>query len=99
MVNTVRTAIADINSTAVWGMATKGVMLSCLISDGLIGDGIDIKPRKQGKFAPLSGVRIRGPEWLKSHPVQTILVMNGNYEAEIRDATNKIGVAAKVIAM
>ncbi|MEY9531681.1 class I SAM-dependent methyltransferase [Sinorhizobium fredii] len=99
LVNKVRAIISGSAGTAVWGMATKGVMLSCLIGDGLISDGIDINARKQEKFAPLSGVRIRAPEWLKEHPVQTILVMNGNYEAEIRQTIRNIGAAANIIVM
>ncbi|RVI77379.1 class I SAM-dependent methyltransferase [Sinorhizobium meliloti] len=95
----VRAIIASSDSTVVWGMATKGVILSCLMENASISDGIDINANKQEKFAPLSGVRIHAPEWLNHHPAQTILVMNGNYGAEIRQTLSELGVSAKVVVM
>ncbi|MFQ6162488.1 class I SAM-dependent methyltransferase [Sinorhizobium meliloti] len=99
MIERARSIIATSDNTAVWGMATKGVMLSCLVGTDLISAGIDINPKKQEKFAPLSGVRIHAPAWLKSHPVKTILVMNGNYAAEIRQMMRTTGIAADIVVM
>ncbi|OMQ41716.1 hypothetical protein BKP54_27845 [Ensifer sp. 1H6] len=93
----VRTIISGSESTVVWGMATKGVILSCLVEG--ITDGIDINVKKQEKFAPLSGVHVHGPGWLKTYPAKTILVLNGNYEAEIRQVLCELGVLSDVVVM
>lgn len=68
---------------ALWGMATKGVLLSTLLSHSIHG-GIDMNPAKQGRFAAGSGVAIHSPAWLQElSPSATILVMNPNYLNEI----------------
>jgi hypothetical protein len=70
---------------AVWGMATKGVMLSNLLHPSNVLGGVDMNRLKQGKFCALSATAIHEPEWLKSLPAGTsVLVMNPNYFDEIR---------------
>lgn len=70
----------------VWGMATKGVLLSILVGDARVRGGIDMNRDKQGCFAAASGVEIHSPDWLKTMPSKTlIVVMNPNYLVEIRD--------------
>ncbi|HEY0711347.1 MAG TPA: hypothetical protein VGF45_01640, partial [Polyangia bacterium] len=68
-----------------WGMATKGVVFASLVgAPGLVG-GIDVNAKKQHKFVPGSGLEIHPPEWLGQLPgAPTVIVMNPNYEAEIR---------------
>ncbi|MDW9592867.1 methyltransferase domain-containing protein [Sinorhizobium meliloti] len=95
----VQATISSSGSTAIWGMATKGVILSCLLGDKVVTNGIDINGKKQEKFAPLSGVQIHAPEWLKANPAETILVMNSNYEGEIREALRQLGVGSKIVVM
>ncbi len=67
-----------------WGMATKGVMLSVMLGAHRIRGGIDMNPGKHGRFAPGSGVEIHPAAWLTSlPPAAEVLVMNPNYHAEI----------------
>ena len=50
---------------------------------------IDINPAKQGKFLPVTGLRVQSPETaLKAlTPGTEIFVMNGNYLDEVRTLT------------
>ena len=69
---------------AIWGMATKGVMLAILLGADHVITGIDMNIGKQGLFAAGSGVRIMGLSILESLPPQTrVIVMNPNYFDEI----------------
>lgn len=75
-----------------WGMATKGVMLSVLLGPDRVRAGIDRNIRKQGQFAPLSGVAIRAPEWLATVPAEfTVLATNPIYLDEIREEARRAG--------
>lgn len=70
---------------AIWGMATKGVVLATILPVGLIAGGVDSNPRKQARFAPGSGLAIHAPKWLaKCDGKVTAFVMNPNYLEEIR---------------
>ena len=67
-----------------WGMATKGVILSVLLGAERVRGGIDMNHRKHGRFAPGSGVEIHAAKWLDTLPADSeILVMNPNYLPEI----------------
>ncbi|MFQ3665460.1 MAG: class I SAM-dependent methyltransferase [Sphingomonadaceae bacterium] len=69
---------------ALWGMATKGVMLSLLLAGEVLG-GVDMNVRKQGHYAAGSGVRIHSPSWLETLPADVpILVTNSMYLEEVR---------------
>lgn len=88
---------AEGTATAVWGMATKGVMFT-IVSDpdaSLVDVCVDVNPNKQGCFVPLTAHPIQAPEALRSldRPL-TILVMNENYRAEIERACAELGVEA-----
>lgn len=56
---------------ALWGMATKGVMLAILLGAENVIVGIDMNIGKQGRFAAGSGVPIVGPSTLESLPPNT----------------------------
>lgn len=67
-----------------WGMSTKGVIVSVLLGADRIAGTIDLNLAKQGRFAAGSGVAISAPERLASAvPGATVLVMNPNYLDEI----------------
>ena len=71
---------------ALWGAGAKGVTFANLIDpDGsLIDCLIDVNPRKQGAFVPLSGHPIVEPATAVSRGVRTAIIMNPNYADEIR---------------
>ena len=87
-------------SFILWGMSTKGVIFANLMGAGRILGGIDINPRKQGCFAPGSGVEIHGPEWLRTlADGATILIMNPNYADEIRQQISSLGVQPRTMVI
>jgi len=75
------------NYILVWGGASKGVIYSLLRKRmNLPVDGVvDINPAKQGKYLPVTGLRVFSPEEaLKLIPKDTtIVIMNSNYAQEI----------------
>lgn len=86
----------DADGVALWGMATKGVILSLLLPDGAVLGGIDGNAAKQGRFAAGSGVAINPPEWLATRGATTVVAMNPNYAAEIREQAEAINPAAEI---
>lgn len=79
--------LAAAGPVAVWGAGAKGVtfvnqldpaaaMLSCVI---------DLNPAKQGCFLPGTGHPILSPQAAEEQGVATAILLNPNYEQEIRD--------------
>lgn len=90
--------LANDGGLAVWGMATKGVILSTILGADCVLGGIDINPGKQGCFAPVSGVAIHPPEWICSlQPDTTVLVMNPNYLPEIAAQVESLGAQVRLV--
>jgi hypothetical protein len=94
MLDRFRVLAAD-TAYVVWGMAAKGVTFTTLV-DGIVA-GIDINQKKQGKFAPVSGVEIQPPERVSSDT--GVFVMNPNYEKEIRSKLAELRVAPVVVVV
>ena len=73
-------------------MATKGVVFATLMREGLIAGGVDSNVRKQGRYAPGSGIEIHSPQWLAQlDGSATVFVMNPNYLEEMRDQMRRLG--------
>jgi 2-polyprenyl-3-methyl-5-hydroxy-6-metoxy-1,4-benzoquinol methylase len=85
----------------VWGAGAKGVMFLNLLQV-TAGTGIDcvvdINPRKQGHFVPLMRQRIVGPDWLLHNPPDLVIVMNPEYESEVRSMINDLGIVCEVVS-
>jgi hypothetical protein len=77
---------------AVWGAGSKGVIFSLLRERmGLpINMVIDINYSKQGKFLPITGLKVYSPSqaMMILKDGATVYVMNSNYLAEIKEMTN-----------
>jgi hypothetical protein len=85
---------------AIWGMATKGVLLSILLGEQRVIGGIDMNVGKQGRFAAGSGVSINSPEWLRTlRPGTRVLVMNPNYLSEITSLAQAIRNDLRIISV
>ena len=83
----------------VWGMATKGVMYSMhAMNHGITPDHcVDSNPRKQGRYCPLTAIKIEAPEeLLQTSPGKryAVICMNPNYSDEIRGQCAEIGLTA-----
>jgi hypothetical protein len=77
---------------AVWGAGSKGVIFLLLRERiGLpINMVIDINHSKQGKFLPVTGLKVYSPSqaMMILKDGATVYVMNSNYLAEIKEITN-----------
>lgn len=83
---------------ALWGMATKGVLLSNLLPEGLTRGGIDMNLAKQGRYVAGSAVQVHAPEWLLGQPAgTTVLVMNPNYADEIAGKVSDLGARVALV--
>ena len=91
----------DRRQIVVWGAGAKGVMFLNLlrVSAGAGVDWVvDINPRKQGHFVPLMGQRIVGPDYLLENPPDLVVVMNPEYEREIRGTIESMGIRCEVMS-
>jgi len=76
----------------IWGSARKGVMFAyhCArlgrLIERIIGV-VDINPARWGKFLPGTGLKIVPPEvfYERTKPGDVLVIVNGNYRAEILD--------------
>lgn len=89
-----RNFINQKNPVVVWGGSSKGVIYS-LLRERIgypVDFVIDINPVKQGRFLPLTGLRIYSPSdaLLKLKPGASVYVMNSNYLSEIKEVSNHI---------
>ena len=90
--------VAARSNIAIWGMATKGVILATMLPPEALLGGIDVNPAKQGKFAAGSGVEIHPPEWIRTLPPGTqVLVMNPNYLPEIEQTVAQLGAKVELV--
>lgn len=80
-------ALAVARGAVVWGGASKGVIFSLMAMrrNVPVAAVIDINPAKQGRFLPVTGLAVLPPEQglAFARPDAPVLVMNGNYLAEI----------------
>jgi len=91
----------DNREVVIWGAGAKGVMFLNLLQV-TAGSGVDwvvdINPRKQGHFVPLMRQRIVGPECLLQGPPDLVIVMNPEYEGEVRSMINGLGIVCDVVS-
>jgi hypothetical protein len=85
----------------IWGAGAKGVMFLNLLGIAA-GAGVDwvvdINPRKHGHFVPLMGQEIIGPERLAQSPPDLVVVMNPEYEHEVRAMIDGVGIRCEVVS-
>src|SRR5215472_3990015 len=86
--------------TVVWGAGSKGIMFLNLLGVP-VGAGIDwvvdVNPRKHGHFVPLTGQRIVGPDCLLQTPPDLIIVMNPEYQPEVRSIIADLGIDCELV--
>lgn len=70
-------------SLAIWGASFQALTLFAMLDTSGVQFVIDSAPYKQGKFAPVSHLRIVSPDVLKAEPVDVILVVAARYNDEI----------------
>ena len=82
-------SLLDRQGVVIWGAASKGVVFAAKAPPAIksnLAYAIDINPRKQGHFMPISGVEVVGAKEgvLRLDPSTLLVIMNPNYEQEIR---------------
>jgi SAM-dependent methyltransferase len=77
---------------AIWGASSKGVIYSLFLQRAgvAIDQVVDINPAKQGRYLPLSGVRVSSPQEARDALPEgaNLFVMNSNYLEEIKRMTD-----------
>ena len=70
---------------ALWGAGAKGVTFAATVdpTGELVTCLIDLNPKKQDSFAPVTACPIVAPAAAAARGVRTVVVMNPNYKAEI----------------
>ena len=92
--------IHDGKKAIVWGMGSKGItFLNLVDKNGFIEFGVDINPRKEGKFISSTGQNIVAPEFLKEYKPDVVFVMNMVYMDEIRSKLEQLNVSPKLIGV
>jgi SAM-dependent methyltransferase len=94
-------ALRKLGRCAVWGAGAKGVtFLNTLQLDlDVVPVVVDLNPRKHGRFIPGTAQPIVSPEALREAGVRTVLVMNANYLAEIREAVEALGLELEITSV
>jgi hypothetical protein len=84
--------------TYVWGAGAKGITFACIFDSDArqLAALVDINPNKQGGYAAMTGCPIVGPDAIPPKNA-TIIVMNPNYEAEVRALCTARGVDAHIV--
>jgi len=85
----------------IWGGGAKGAMFLNLlrVSTGAGIDWVvDVNPRKHSHFIPLTGQKIVSPDWLLKAPPDLVVVMNPEYEREVRTMIGDMGISCEVVA-
>lgn len=92
---------STVGAVALWGAGAKGTTFALMMDPErrLIQAVVDSNPGKQGGFIAGSGHPIVAPESIVNSGINTILVMNPIYEAEIRSKLKELGSDAEVILL
>ncbi|WP_166364054.1 class I SAM-dependent methyltransferase [Pseudomonas akapageensis] len=77
--------------SAIWGASSKGVIYSLFLQRAgvAVDQVVDINPAKQGRYLPLSGLRVSSPQEAQAALPEgaNLFVMNSNYLEEIKRMT------------
>lgn len=85
-------------TAVVWGAGSKGVsFLNTLPTQTTISTVIDINPRKHGMFVAGAGQKIVPPNHLQTTHPDIVILMNPNYEQEIRQTQHSLGLDPEMI--
>lgn len=83
-----------------WGSGSKAVSFLTTLGIGTqIQHVVDINPHRQGMYMPGTGQLIVGPEFLRSDPPDTVIIMNGIYRSEISEMLTSMGLHPEILAL
>ena len=81
----------------IWGIGSKGIIFLNHIAPPSIRYGVDINPRKRGRFVPGTGQEVVSPEFLKKFQPEIIILMNKLYEKEVREELKRLHVRSRLL--
>lgn len=84
---------------SIWGAGSKaaGFLATLDITDPV--PVVDINPKKQGSFIPVSGQPVIAPEQLRDAPPDVVVIMNAAYEREIAESLRSLGLRPLIVAL
>lgn len=93
--------LAKHQKLAIWGAGAKGVTFANLVDPGrtLIDCVVDMNPRKQGSYLPGTGHPVVDYRVLGSRGVSAAVVMNPQYEDEIRSLLDEENVEVELVSL
>jgi hypothetical protein len=92
-----RELAANGHTVALWGAGSKGItFVNTVPGAARIACLVDLNPRKQGRFVPVTGQPVVAPEALRSVRPDVVLVMNPLYQQEIGERLESLGVQSRV---
>ena len=81
----------------VWGAGSKGVsFLNVVDSSHAIKYLVDLNPRKHNMYVAGTGQQIVSPEFLTEYQPDLVVIMNPNYEDEIRQRLANMNLAPRI---
>lgn len=84
-----------------WGAGARAISFCNLfnLSDALIPHVVDINPKRQGRYLPLTLQHVVAPDHLLASPPDVIIITNSGYEHEIRAQIASMKIAADVMVL
>lgn len=81
-----------------WGAGARGVaFLSAVDPDRRLAGVVDVNPHKRGRYLPVTGHRISGPDEVAALGTRTVILTNPAYRAEIGATLAEAGVEAELL--
>ncbi len=74
-------------NVVIWGAGSKGASFAAVVEGAseTLSLAIDLNPRKNGRFMPISGIEVATPDDPRLADASLVLVMNPLYGVEIRE--------------
>jgi len=83
-----------------WSALSKAVAFLTTTKVGqAVEYAVDINPRRQGRFLPVTGQQIMPPQFLRDYQPDYVILMNPIYVPEVRAELDRLSVPAKVLAV
>src|SRR5690606_36978788 len=81
-----------------WGAGSKGNTFANLVAQvDIVPYVVDLNPRKHGMFVAGTGGRIVPPEFLVQYKPDEVIVLNPNYEREVRQRLEALGLNPSIL--
>lgn len=83
---------------ALWGAGAKGLeFVHAVDPNGRLAAVVDLNPNKHGRHLPVTGHRISSPEELVGRDLESVIITNPAYRAEVEASLLGLGLDATVL--